>query len=142
MTERNYSFIEILIKDTSDYKGEFSSFIREAEPLYSLCVNLVKSEELKGDARLFVLSAIAYFMVSDDLFPEDKYGPLGYIEDLMVVCRVLELVAERNGMDLILNNWEKEPDLLTTILTEYFPEAKTAFSNLYEKVCEYCGIDQ
>jgi uncharacterized membrane protein YkvA (DUF1232 family) len=54
-----------------------------------------------------VIAAVAYFILPTDAIPEDKYGPIGYIDDIFLCAFVADRVMKEAGSeDILSSNWD------------------------------------
>ena len=93
----NQDFIEILRKNVITYKGDHHLIIRKAPELYSLAVKLLNDVKITKAIRLKLLCAIGYFVIPNDIFPEDEHGPIGYVEDIMLLIYIFREINNTKG---------------------------------------------
>jgi uncharacterized membrane protein YkvA (DUF1232 family) len=100
-------FDSMLEEAVSGYEGKFSEIICEAPAFYRLMVRLLDDPNLPKQPSQLVIAAIAYFILPSDAIPEDKYGPIGYIDDIFLCAFVADRVMKEVGSEAILNrNWD------------------------------------
>ena len=100
-------FDSMLEDAVSGYEGKFSEIIYEAPAFYRLMVRLLDDPNLPRPPSQLVIAAIAYFILPSDAIPEDKYGPIGYIDDIFLCAFVADRVMKETGSEDILNrNWD------------------------------------
>ena len=87
-----------------------------------------------------VFAAIGYFFIPDDLFPEEKLGQIGYIDDIILSLHIInEISRSIYGYDKLLRNWKLEisiDDALVTIL----PELMKNYPKESIGVLDYLGL--
>jgi hypothetical protein len=85
-------FDSMLEEAVSSYKGGFSEIICEAPAFYRLMVGLLDDPNLPKPS---------------DALPEDKYGPIGYIDDIFLCAFVADRVMKEAGSgDILVRNWD------------------------------------
>jgi uncharacterized membrane protein YkvA (DUF1232 family) len=87
-------FDSMLEEAVSGYEGKFSKIVCEAPAFYRLMVRLLDDSHLPKQPSQLVIAAIAYFILPSDAIPEDKYGPIGYIDDIFLCAFVADRVMK------------------------------------------------
>ncbi|MCK9442590.1 MAG: DUF1232 domain-containing protein, partial [Methanothrix sp.] len=99
-------FDAILEEDISGYDGEFSQLIAQAPALYKMMTRLLDDRALPRSMSPLVIAAIAYFILPEDIIPEEKYGPVGYVDDIYLCAFVANEVAKESASpDILARNW-------------------------------------
>jgi len=97
----------MLEMDISGYTGEFSRLIGEAPALYRLMTRLLDDSALPRAISPLVIAAIAYFILPEDIIPEEKFGPAGYVDDIYLCAFVASEVARASGgPEILARNWD------------------------------------
>jgi uncharacterized membrane protein YkvA (DUF1232 family) len=100
-------FDGLLEENVSGYNGKLSEIIREAPAFYRLMVQLLDDPHLPKHLSQPVIAAIAYFILPADAIPEDKFGPIGYIDDIFLCAFVADRVMKEAGSeDILSSNWD------------------------------------
>ncbi|MDD1750338.1 MAG: DUF1232 domain-containing protein, partial [Methanothrix sp.] len=100
-------FDALLEKDISGYDGKFSQLIAQAPALYRMMTRLLDDRALPRSMSPLVIAAIAYFILPEDIIPEEKYGPVGYVDDIYLCAFVANEVAKESGVpDILARNWD------------------------------------
>lgn len=135
-------FDMLLEEDVSSYKGELSDLIINAPALYRLMTRLLDDPALPRDMSQLVIAAIAYFILPEDVIPEDKYGPRGYVDDLFLCAFVADQVMRQTGSEEILvRNWDgKMP--ITPLIKDILHREKELLGNQKDKIMDYIGYEQ
>ena len=136
----NQDFIEILRKNVVTYKGDHQLIIRKAPELYALAVKLLNDVKITKAIRLKLLCAIGYFVIPNDIYPEDEHGPLGYVEDIMLLIYIFREINNTKGKLPLLRNWDGNEEELILLLGHDFEELKAAFPMLFEEVIKFTGV--
>ena len=136
----NQDFIEILRKNVVNYKGDHQLIIRKAPELYALAVKLLNDVKITKAIRLKLLCAIGYFVIPNDIYPEDEHGPIGYVEDIMLLIYIFREINNTKGKRPLLRNWDGNEEELILLLGHDFEELKAAFPMLFEEVIKFTGV--
>ena len=135
-------FDAILEKDISGYDGEFSQLIHQAPALYKMMTRLLDDRALPRSMSPLVIAAIAYFILPEDIIPEEKYGPIGYVDDIYLCAFVANEVAKESASpDILARNWEgKMP--VATLVKEILDHEKELIGDKKDSIMQYIGYDQ
>ncbi len=135
-------FDAILEKDISGYDGEFSQLIHQAPALYKMMTRLLDDRALPRSMSPLVIAAIAYFILPEDIIPEEKYGPIGYVDDIYLCAFVANEVAKESAStDILARNWEgKLP--VATLVKEILDREKELIGDKKDRIMQYIGYDQ
>lgn len=126
--------------DVSDYNGEHSAIIRKLPAIYDLAVKLLRDVMIDSTIRQKLLAGIGYLVIPNDLFPEDEHGPIGYVEDIMLLIHIFRLINTERGKTPLIRNWSRSEDELKEMLTKDFEELKNSFPLLFEEVIKFTGV--
>jgi uncharacterized membrane protein YkvA (DUF1232 family) len=125
MAERRVT-IDITDRDRATYErvrslivarrpGEASGF-RDLVLLLPDCVvllaRLARDPQVPAGAKLVAASALAYVLSPLELLPELLLGPLGLIDDLLVVGAGASFLLNRVHPDLVRAHWPGQEDAL------------------------------
>ena len=138
MTNDNIS--DILSANVIEYNGKHSEIIKKIPLLYTTAVQLLKDVQIHSEYRLKLLAAIGYIIIPNDIYPEDEHGPIGYVEDIMLLIHLFREINNARGKTPLLRNWEGNEDELKKILVNDFEELKNAFPRLFEEVIKFTGV--
>ena len=135
-------FDAILEKDISGYHGEFSQLIAEAPALYKLMTRLLDDPDCPRSLSPLVIAAIAYFILPEDIIPEEKYGPIGYVDDIYLCAFVANEVAKESASpEILARNWEgKAP--IDKLVKEILDREKELIGDKKERIMQYIGFNQ
>ena len=135
-------FDAILEQDISNYKGDFGDLIRQAPALYRLMTRLLDDSSLPRKMSQQVIAAIAYFILPGDVIPEDKYGPLGYVDDIYLCAFVANKVMVETGSEEILDrNWDGNTPVVP-LISEILNREREMIGDKKESIMQYIGYDQ
>ena len=132
----------MLEKDISGYEGEFSQLIAEAPALYRMMTRLLDDRALPREMSPLVIAAIAYFILPEDIIPEDKYGPIGYVDDIYLCAFVANEVAKASGSpDILARNWDGNVPI-AKLVREILDREKELIEDKKDRIMQYIGYDQ
>ena len=95
-------FDKLLEQEVSGYKGKHSELISKAPALYKLMTRLLDDPALPGHLSPLVIASIAYFILPEDVIPEEKYGPW---DSLMISFFVLLLLKRYGRKQASMTSW-------------------------------------
>ncbi|MFH1824601.1 MAG: DUF1232 domain-containing protein [Candidatus Firestonebacteria bacterium] len=133
-------FYEILIENTRNYEGKFKEIVIHSPKIYNLLCELIESNRLSKKYRNYVCSAIAYFILPKDIFPENIFGAKGYIDDIYLSLYVLKEIEKEYEIEEILDHWKYDLDLLKKLLERDFKLIDEEFGYILTEILEYVGI--
>lgn len=135
-------FDALLEKDISGYGGDFSELIHQAPALYRLMTRLLDDRSLPSRISPLVIAAIAYFILPEDVIPEEKYGPMGYVDDIYLCAFVADQVMRETGSEEILTrNWDGTTPVMP-LIREILSREKELIGDKKERIMEYIGYEQ
>jgi uncharacterized membrane protein YkvA (DUF1232 family) len=135
-------FDALLEEDVSGYKGELSDLISNAPALYRLMTRLLDDPALPKEMSQLVIAAIAYFILPEDVIPEDKYGPRGYVDDLFLCAFVADQVVRETGSEEILTrNWDGKVPIVP-LVKDILEREKELLGDKKENIMQYIGYEQ
>ena len=135
-------FDAMLEKDISGYEGEFSELIRQAPALYRMMTKLLDDPALPRSLSPLVIAAIAYFILPEDIIPEDKFGPVGYVDDIYLCAFVAnEVVSTSGSTDILVRNWDGLGSVVE-LVKEILDREKELIGDKRERIMQYIGLDQ
>ncbi|HSD56722.1 MAG TPA: DUF1232 domain-containing protein [Methanotrichaceae archaeon] len=135
-------FDALLEEDISGYKGELSDLISNAPALYRLMTRLLDDPALPKEMSQLVIAAIAYFILPEDVIPEDKYGPRGYVDDLFLCAFVADQVMRETGSEEILTrNWDGKVSIVP-LIKNILEREKELLGDKKENIMQYIGYEQ
>ena len=134
---KSFDFSEILENNTLDYDGPHANLIRNSRDIFDLMVSLIDESDLPQFHKSKLFSAIGYFILPKDLYPEDKHGAIGYIDDILLSIHVIKEIQEAHYP---IEEYWSGGDNLNLITTTYFEIAKKEYIDLYNELIEYMGF--
>jgi uncharacterized membrane protein YkvA (DUF1232 family) len=135
-------FDKLLEEETSSYQGKHQELISQAPALYRLMTRLLDDKALPDHLSQLVIAAIAYFILPEDVVPEDKYGPLGFLDDIFLCAFVADQVRKEAATDDILTrNWDGITPIVT-LVREIFSKENLLIGDKRKQILDYIGYEQ
>jgi len=135
-------FDAMLEKDISGYEGEFSKLIAEAPALYRMMTRLLDDRALPRSMSPLVIAAIAYFILPEDIIPEEKFGPAGYVDDIYLCAFVAnEVMKESASPEILSRNWDGKAPVVE-LIGEILDRESQLIGDKKERIMQYIGYDQ
>ena len=135
-------FDKMLEQELSDYKGRYSELLSKAPALYRLMTRLLDDPALPGHLSPLVIASIAYFILPEDVIPEEKYGPLGFIDDIFLCAFVADKVRKDAGTDEILvRNWDDKTPVVP-LIKHILEREEELIGDKKQIIMDYIGYEQ
>jgi uncharacterized membrane protein YkvA (DUF1232 family) len=89
-----------------------------------------------------VIAAIAYFILPEDIIPEEKFGPFGYVDDIYLCAFVANEIAKQSSSpDILARNWDgKTP--IDKLVKEILDREKELIGDNKDRIMQYIGYNQ
>jgi uncharacterized membrane protein YkvA (DUF1232 family) len=136
----NFNFLNILKSQVENYQGVHYEIIQKAPLLYDSAVKLLKDVQVTSQFRQKLLAAIGYFIIPNDIYPEDEHGPIGYVEDMMLLIHIFREINNSKGKTPLIRNWSGNEEELSLLLGRDFEVLKESFPLLFEEVIKFTGV--
>ena len=135
-------FDKLLEEEVSSYQGENQELIKQAPALYRLMTRLLDDKDLPSHQSQLVIAAIAYFILPGDIVPEDKYGPMGFVDDIFLCAFVADQIRKETASDEILvRNWDGKKSIIS-IIEEILSGEDKLIGDKKGTILEYIGYEQ
>jgi uncharacterized membrane protein YkvA (DUF1232 family) len=135
-------FDKLLEEEVSSYQGENQELIKQAPALYRLMTRLLDDKDLPSHQSQLVIAAIAYFILPGDVVPEDKYGPMGFVDDIFLCAFVADQIRKETASDEILvRNWDGKKSIIS-IMDEILSGEDKLIGDKKGTILEYIGYEQ
>ena len=105
-------------EDKTDKKPEYANYILLVPDFFYLLVKLTLDNRVPAIDKAKFAGVIAYVISPIDFVPEAFFGPLGYLDDLVLACYVLNLYInqqEEANQAVVSELWPGDQDVLATI---------------------------
>lgn len=114
-----YQKLRVQIKNWAKSKAgeneKWSDLILLAPDLFHLLTRLALDSEVPVSSKLKIGAAIAYFITPLDFIPELVFGPIGYLDDIVVTAMILDQFINHVNPQLLSKHWAGEKDILMVI---------------------------
>ena len=135
------NYYDFLKNELNNFQGDFDKFIYNLPEFFNLLCDLL-NEDLEREDRKLINSALAYFVVPNDVISEEIYGPLGYVDDIFACVVVLLEIKKKYGIELLEKLWTGE-ESLDYVLEYSFRKSHEILKEqgLVEAVLNYAALD-
>jgi len=102
----------------TDQKPDYANYILLVPDFFYLLVRLTLDDRIPAIDKAKFAGVIAYFFSPIDFLPEALLGPIGYLDDLVLACYVLNLYINKQdeaGKAIVKELWPGDQDVLDTI---------------------------
>ena len=123
----------------ADQKREYTNYILLVPDFFYLLVRLTLDDRIPAIEKAKFAGVIAYFFSPIDFLPEALIGPLGYLDDLILTCYVLNLYInqqEEANKQVVRALWPGDEDVLNTIQVVLQKADKWIGSGLLKKIID------
>ena len=106
------------VEKNLDKKPEYANYILLVPDFFYLLVKLTLDERVSALDKAKFAGVIAYYFSPIDFLPEAFLGPMGYLDDLILACYVLNLYinqTEAASNEVVKELWPGDQDVLETI---------------------------
>lgn len=94
-----------------------------------LLVRLLRDDRVGMGAKAIALVGVGYILSPVDLLPEVLLGPVGLVDDLLVVAATLSRLVNHVHPDVVRSHWSGQGDALDAIQRVMgWAEARLSFS--------------
>lgn len=135
-------FYDILLENTRDYSGKYKNILIHAPNIYATLCKLLDSKNISESYRNILSSAIAYFILPKDIFPEDIFGTRGYIDDVYLCLFILRKIEKEYEIEEILECWDGGVKTLKKLLNESYVELDKDFHYILKDILSYIGLNR
>lgn len=94
---------------------KFVEILMFAPDLFWLLCKLVIDPRVPTMEKVKLVALIAYFISPIDLMPEALLGPVGYADDIVLTCIVLNGLVNKVDKALVQQHWPGDGDVLDVI---------------------------
>ena len=107
-----------------------------------MMTRLLDDKDLPKSMSPQIIAAIAYFILPEDIIPEDKFGPVGYVDDIYLCAFVAyEVMKETGTPDILSRNWDGGRPVIE-LVEEILNREKELLGNKKERMMQYIGFDE
>jgi uncharacterized membrane protein YkvA (DUF1232 family) len=120
-----------------DKKPEYADYILLIPDFFYLLVRLTLDGRVSSLDKAKIAGVIAYIVSPIDLVPEAILGPLGYVDEVILTCYVLNRYLneqEDTHPSIVKDLWPGDQDVLATIQSVLQKADKWIGSGALEKI--------
>ena len=132
-------FSDTLRENLYNSKGNYASFINYSPDLFSLLCDILDEEVINQELRMKLTSAIAYFVIPNDVISEEIYGAYGYVDDIYISVYVLKKVADENGYEILQKHWNCENNV-EEVINECYNSSLNLLEDKVYNILFYVGL--
>ena len=139
---QEFNFREYLIKNIDGYDGKYAQYILMIPVLYDALCSILKSTTLPQSLRADIYLTFGYLYYPEDLYPEEELGPLGLLDDLMLILVVLRKCAiqEKIGIEFIEEHITGLDYSINQLLTSDFDMIANENKKLFDELLSVTGM--
>ena len=132
-------YSDTLKENLESFEEDYAEFINYGPNLFTLLCDILNDKRINKMFRLEIGAAISYFVIPNDVIPEEIYGPYGYIDDIFVATFVLKKVAKKYGFDFLQHYWFDDSDI-KEIISECHDRSLEMLEDKVYPILSYCGL--
>ena len=140
--KQEFNFREYLTNNIDGYDGKYAKYILMIPILYDALCSLLKSTTLPQSLRADIYLTFGYLYYPEDLYPEEELGPLGFLDDLMLILVVLRKCAiqEKIGIEFIEEHVTGLDYSVNQLLTSDFDKITSKNKKLFDELLSVTGM--
>jgi uncharacterized membrane protein YkvA (DUF1232 family) len=123
----------------SQKNPEYANYILLVPDFFYLLVKLTLDERVSAIDKAKFAGVVAYFISPIDFVPEAFFGPLGYLDDLVLTCYVLNIYINQRDQannSVVKELWPGDQDVLEMIQSVLHNADKWIGSGVINKLME------
>ena len=140
--KQEFNFREYLTNNIDGYDGKYAKYILMIPILYDALCSILKSTTLPQSLRADIYLTFGYLYYPEDLYPEEELGPLGFLDDLMLILVVLRKCAiqENIGIEFIEEHVTGLDYSVNQLLTSDFDKITNENKKLFDELLSITGM--
>jgi len=136
----NDEFYRTLREKVAGYTGAYADSVLLVPDLFLLVARLMLDPRIEGRHKVYMGAALAYVISPIDLLTERRFGPIGYLDDLVVIVAALNVLVNEADRQVVLEHWSGKEDLLETIRKVLAQADQLVGAGRLEKILAGLGI--
>jgi uncharacterized membrane protein YkvA (DUF1232 family) len=137
--QKYQGFFHNLVRDINNYEGDYKEILSYCPKFFKLLCDILRSKRTDWHTKLLINSALAYFVLPEDIIPDYDPSGKGYIDDLFLTAFVLVEIKTNIDESLLKENWEYEEDILE-LIEEIHDKTKIILGDQYIDVLRLVGL--
>lgn len=122
-----------------EYQGQKERTIQRVPEVFDFYARLYANRDVIGEPRRLVGAALAYFVVPEDVLPEEMLGPWGMLDDLYLAAHVFRLLRNDIPAESLEEAWTGEGEV-ALVMKEIYADAKAALGKQRKDVLRMAGV--
>lgn len=140
MKQPYYEYLRKVIQDARLESETLDPVVLYLPDFYKLLCDILDEDIIFEEYGPEIRAALAYFVIPNDIVPEELYGIAGYMDDLYVSCYVLKLVYH-DYPEVIEKYWMINEDFSKILDLCYTKsEKELEENNIREKTLAFAGF--
>ena len=99
----------------SGYTGQYADYLLLLPDLFLLATRLMLDPRVDKKHKVYLGAALAYVVGPFNLLSGRMFGPLGYLDDLVVLVAALNMMLNDLDKQIVAEHWSGNADLLESI---------------------------
>jgi len=99
----------------SGYTGQYADHLLLLPDLFLLATRLMLDPRVDKKHKVYLGAALAYVVGPFNLLSGRMFGPLGYLDDLVVLVAALNMMLNDLDKQIVAEHWSGKADLLESI---------------------------
>jgi uncharacterized membrane protein YkvA (DUF1232 family) len=122
-----------------EYEGAHRRVVQYAPAVFHFYARLFSEERLPHSAQTIVNAVLAYFVVPEDLMPEQELGPFGLLDDLYVASYAFRILRRELPGDVLAGAWIGDGNL-DDVMDEIYSSSKSEIGKTARQALKLAGL--
>lgn len=103
------------LKSGDGIKYRWGNILMLAPDLFHLAYKLSRDPNVPATEKAKMVALLAYFISPIDLIPEAMFGPIGFIDDVILAIYALNGLINKTHPDIVRHHWAGDGNILELI---------------------------
>ncbi|MEE2962235.1 MAG: hypothetical protein VYA34_15995 [Myxococcota bacterium] len=122
-----------------DYHGARDRAVKYAPEIFEFYALLFTRGHLNRENQGIVTSVLAYFVVAEDVYPENQLGPFGLVDDLYVASYAFRLLRNEIPSSDLIACWKGKGEL-EVVMNEIYRECRSEMGKTTKEALRLAGL--
>ena len=118
-------------------QGKIREYLLLIPNFFLLLYNLLLDKRVSPENKAILTIALAYIISPLDFLPEVIFGPLGYLDDLVVAVLALDRIFNHTSQKIVREHWRGEKDILLLVQETIKNSQNFLDQRIWRKVKEF-----